>query len=120
MKLKLVLSKIKILKNLELFFVLLLVLITIAITQIYNASREISKKEYINLVNNIYFQKTINSIFENLESRFSNINHKVSKNQSLSSIFKSYKIPNTEINLYLQTCNYVLYFDTIFKRNFYS
>ena len=105
MKLKLALSKIKILKNLELFFVLLLVLISIAITQIYNTSREISKKEYINLVNNLYFQKTINSIFENLESRFLNINHKVSKNQSLSSIFKSYKIPNTEINLILKSFN---------------
>ena len=88
MKLKFILSKIKIQKNLELFFVLLLILITIAITQIYNASREISKKEYINLINNLYFQKTVNSIFENFESRFLNINHKVTKNQTLTNIFK--------------------------------
>ena len=99
MKIKVILSKIKVQKNLELFFVLLLILISIAITQIYNATREVSKKEYINLVNNLYFQKTVNSIFENLESRFLNIDHKVARNQSLSSIFKSYKIPNTEINL---------------------
>ena len=105
MKLKLILPQIKIQKNLELFFVLLLILITIAITQIYNASREISKKEYINLINNLYFQKTINSIFENFESRFLNINHKVSKNQTLSSIFKIYKIPNKEINLILNNFN---------------
>ena len=51
MKIKLIFSQIKVQKNLELFFVLLLILITIAITQIYNASREISKKEYINLIN---------------------------------------------------------------------
>ena len=48
MKLKFILERIKIQKNLELFFVLLLILISIAITQIYNASREVSKKEYIN------------------------------------------------------------------------
>ena len=105
MKLKLIFSQIKIQKNLELFFVLLLILITIAITQIYNASREISKKEYINLINNLYFQKTVNSIFENFESRFLNINHKVTKNQTLTNIFKIYKIPNKEINLILKNFN---------------
>ena len=105
MKLKLIFSQIKIQKNLELFFVLLLILITIAITQIYNASREISKKEYINLINNLYFQKTVNSIFENFESRFLNINHKVTKNQTLTNIFKIYKIPNEEINLILKNFN---------------
>ena len=105
MKLKLIFSQIKIQKNLELFFVLLLILITIAITQIYNASREISKKEYINLINNLYFQKTVDSIFENFESRFLNINHKVTKNQTLTNIFKIYKIPNEEINLILKNFN---------------
>ena len=78
MKLKFILPLIKIQKNLELFFVLLLILISIAITQIYNASREVSKKEYINLINNLYFQKTVNNIFENFESRFLNIDHKLS------------------------------------------
>jgi len=105
MKLKAILLGIKIQKNLELFFLLLLILISIAITQIYNASKEISKKEYINLVNNLYFQKTINNFFENFESRFLNINHKVSKNQTLSSIFKSYEIPNEEINLVINSFN---------------
>ena len=103
MKLKLILSQIKIQKNLELFFVLLLILISIAITQIYNASREISKKEYINLINNLYFQKTVNNIFGNFESRFSNVSHKVAKNETLSSIFNKYKISSKEINLILNT-----------------
>ena len=105
MKVKYILSRIKIKKNLELFFVLLLILISIAITNIYNSSREVSKKEYINLINNLYFQKTVNNIFENFETRFLNINHKVTKNQTLSNIFKIYKIPNNEINLILKSFN---------------
>ena len=105
MKLKSILPHLKIQKNLELFFVLLLILITIAITQIYNASREVSKKEYINLINNLYFQKTLNNIFDNLESRFLSIDHKVTRNQTLSSILKIYKIPNKEINLILKNFN---------------
>ena len=105
MKVKFILPLIKIQKNLELFFVLLLILISIAITNIYNSSREVSKKEYINLINNLYFQKTVNNIFENFETRFLNINHKVTKNQTLSNIFKIYKIPNSEINLILKSFN---------------
>ena len=101
MKFNFSLSKIKIQKNLELFFVLLLILISIAITQIYNISRETSKREHINLINNIYFQKTVNNIFSNFEPKFLNISHKVAKNETLNSIFKAYKIPNKEINLIL-------------------
>ena len=101
MKFNFNLSKIKIQKNLELFFVLLLILISIAITQIYNISRETSKREHINLINNIYFQKTVNNIFSNFEPKFLNISHKVAKNETLNSIFKAYKIPNKEINLIL-------------------
>ena len=101
MKFNFSLSKIKIQKNLELFFVLLLILISIAITQIYNISREASKREHINLINNIYFQKTVNNIFSNFEPKFLNISHKVAKNETLNSIFKTYKIPNKEINLIL-------------------
>ncbi len=101
MKFNFSLSKIKIKKNLELFFVLLLILISIAITQIYNISRETSKREHINLINNIYFQKTVNNIFSNFEPKFLKISHKVAKNETLNSIFKTYKIPNKEINLIL-------------------
>ena len=101
MKFNFSLSKIKIQKNLELFFVLLLILISIAITQIYNISRETSKREHINLINNIYFQKTVNNIFSNFEPKFLKISHKVAKNETLNSIFKTYKIPNKEINLIL-------------------
>ncbi len=105
MKIKSILLRIKIQKNLELFFVLLLILISIAITSIYNSSREVSKKEYINLINNLYFQKTVNNIFGNFQSRFLSVNHKVTKNQTLSSILNIYKLPNKEINLILSNYN---------------
>jgi len=105
MKIKSILLRIKIQKNLELFFVLLLILISIAITSIYNSSREVSKKEYINLINNLYFQKTVNNIFGNFQSRFLSVNHKVTKNQTLSSILNIYKLPNKEINLILSNFN---------------
>ncbi len=101
MKINFKLSHIKIGKNLEFIFVLLLILVSIIITQIYNFSRDQAKKEYVNLINNLYFQKTVNNIFQNLQPKFQNIEHKVIRNESLSSILKKYKIKDKEINLVL-------------------
>ena len=102
MKFNLKLLQSKIGKNLEFFFVLLLILISVVITQIYNISRDISKKEYVGLINNLYFQKTVNNILDNLQPKYRNIEHKVAKNETLSSIFKNYDVAEKETNLILK------------------
>ena len=102
MKFNLKLLQSKIGKNLEFFFVLLLILISVIITQIYNISRDISKKEYVGLINNLYFQKTVNNILDNLQPKYRNIEHKVAKNETLSSIFKNYDVSEKETNLILK------------------
>jgi murein DD-endopeptidase MepM/ murein hydrolase activator NlpD len=102
MKFNLKLLQSKIGKNLEFFFVLLLILISVAITQIYNISRDISKKKYVGLINNLYFQKTVNNILDNLQPKYRNIEHKVAKNETLSSIFKNYDVAEKETNLILK------------------
>ena len=102
MKFNLKLLQSKIGKNLEFFFVLLLILISVAITQIYNISRDISKKKYVGVINNLYFQKTVNNILDNLQPKYRNIEHKVAKNETLSSIFKNYGVAEKETNLILK------------------
>jgi len=89
----------KIRSNYEVFFVILLVLISVVITQLYNESKNIYQKRYINLINNLYFQKTINHIIEEINPKFEYIEHKVSNNESLNSIFTKYNVKNSEVNL---------------------
>ena len=55
MKLNIRISNLKISKNLELFFVLILIVISIIITMIYNVSKTNSEKQYSQLLNNLYF-----------------------------------------------------------------
>ena len=59
MKLNLKPRNFSILKNFEFFFVLLLILISILITQIYNSSKKQAQNEYLKVLNNLYFQKTV-------------------------------------------------------------
>ena len=55
-------------------------------------------RNYKNLINNIYFQKSINQIFDNLVPRYKNIDHKISNGETFNKILNSYSIPNEEIN----------------------
>ena len=96
MKLDLKIFQLKIKKNFEFLFVILMIFISITITQIYNISKNLSQKEYVNLLNNLYFKKTINNIFNNLSPKYKNVEHKIVKNETLNNILKSYEINNKE------------------------
>ena len=85
-------------KNIEITFLFLLLLITISSTTIYNKKKALTDENYKNLINNIYFQKTINQIFDNLVPRYKNIDHKISGGETFDKILNNYLIPNEEIN----------------------
>ena len=102
MKLNLKSIQSKISKNFEFFFVLLLILISIIITQFYNSSKNIAHKEYIKIFNNIYFQKTVKNIFDNFSPKYLKIDHIVVPNESMSSILKKYDVSEKEANLIIK------------------
>ena len=85
-------------KNIEITFLFLLLLITISSTSIYNEKKVLIDENYKNLINNIYFQKSINQIFDNLVPRYKNINHKISSGETFDKILNNYSIPSEEIN----------------------
>ena len=85
-------------KNIEITFLFLLLLITISSTIIYNKKKILTDENYKNLINNIYFQKIINQIFDNLVPRYKNIDHKISSGETFDKILNNYSIPNEEIS----------------------
>ena len=85
-------------KNIEITFLFLLLLITISSTTVYNKKKVLIDENYKNLINNIYFQKSINQIFDNLVPRYKNIDHKISSGETFDKILNNYSIPNEEIN----------------------
>ena len=84
-------------KNLEVLFLFLLVLFSIIITTFYNNSKRQIDESYKDVINNIYFQKTINHIFSNLTPRYKSINHKISNGETFYKILNSYSIIDAEI-----------------------
>jgi|TARA_B110000027_G_scaffold63806_1_gene68422 murein DD-endopeptidase MepM/ murein hydrolase activator NlpD len=89
---------IKLIKNnIEITFLFLLLLVSIGITTVYNNQKVLVNENYKDVINNIYFQKSINQIFENLIPRYKTIDHKISRGETFNKILNNYSIPNEEI-----------------------
>ena len=85
-------------RNLEIVFLFFLMIITIISTTFYNNARTQINNNYKNVINNIYFQKSIEHIFNNLTPRYKNINHKISNGETFDKILNSYSITSDEIS----------------------
>ena len=83
--------------NAQVSFLFLLLFITIISTKFYNDKKKIVNLDYKNLINNIYFQKSLNHIFNNLSPKYKNINHKISNGETFDKILSGYLISTDEI-----------------------
>ncbi len=90
--------KSSLLNNLKIFGLILLIIFTIIITILSNHQKKISKSQGINIVDNIYFKKTLNEIVNNLEPRYKKYNHKIKSGETFDKILNNYSINKEEIN----------------------
>ena len=88
-------NKIKI--NNEIFALSFLIIVTIIFTSYYNFTKTKITNNYKDIVHNLYFKKSLNYFFDNLEPKFKKITHKVKDNETLSSILENYSINQNEI-----------------------
>ena len=84
-------------KNIELCLLFLLLIITIVSTTIYNNKKLLINQNYKDVINNIYFQKSVKQIFDNLTPRYKSIDHKISNGETFDKILKNYSISSKEI-----------------------
>ena len=97
MRFKLHKIQLKIKKNKELFLLITLILITVVSIQIYNVNKNKINKSYVSLINNIYFQKNLKHILDNLEPRYIIIEHKIVQGETFDKILNKHQIPESEI-----------------------
>ena len=84
-------------KNTEIFFLFLLLIFTIFSTTIYNNKKIETNKNYKEVINNIYFQKSLKQIFDSLKPKYKSIDHKISSGETFDKILNNYSIPSKEI-----------------------
>ena len=84
-------------KNIQITLLFLLLAITVASTEIYNNKKILINENYKDVINNIYFQKSVKQIFDNLTPRYKSIDHKISSGETFDKILNNYSISNEEI-----------------------
>jgi murein DD-endopeptidase MepM/ murein hydrolase activator NlpD len=83
-------------KNAYFSLLLLLIIITVIITQFYNSQKKITIRNYKDTINNIYFKKSLNHIFNNITPKYINISHKISKGETFDAILNNYSVSESE------------------------
>ena len=89
--------KIIIRKNIEISALALLIFITIIFTSYYNLNKKKIFYNYTDLLENIYFKKSINQILNSLEPRFKKIEHKIDVGETFDKILEQYLVEKSEI-----------------------
>ncbi|MDC0438551.1 peptidoglycan DD-metalloendopeptidase family protein [Candidatus Pelagibacter sp.] len=99
------LKKIKssLLNNLKIFGLILLIIFTIVVATLSNHQKKLSKNQHNDIIDNIYFKKTLNEIVNNLEPRYKKYKHKIKSGETFDKILDSYSINKDEINAIKQS-----------------
>jgi len=95
--------KSSLLNNLKIFGLILLIIFTIVVATLINHQKKLSKNEHINIIDNIYFKKTLSEIVNNLEPRYKKYNHKIKSGETFDKILDSYSINKDEISAIKQS-----------------
>ena len=97
---KIKLSKLKKLmnKNQELLLLIFTTLIVVLLMQAFNFIKEEQNKHLFGILNNIYFEKTLENVIKNLDPKYINIEHKISPGETFNNILIKYQVPLKEIN----------------------
>ena len=86
-------------KNLELIFLICTTLSVIILVQIFNYTKNNKKNHFFDVLNNIYFEKTLNIIINNLDPKYIDIEHKILYGENFNNILEKYDIPSNEISI---------------------
>ena len=84
-------------KNLEIFLLAILLIITIFITQLYNSNTKKIQRDYLEIIRNSYFKKSVNYFFSNLKPKFEDIEYKIKNGDTLVNILDSFSVDKKDI-----------------------
>ena len=85
--------------NRTIILLTLLMIVTIIAMNYHNYKKNLNETNLKNLINNIYFKKTLSNLFNQFEPKYQKIEHIISKGESLSNILEKYSISSNELEL---------------------
>ena len=84
-------------KNVEIFLLIILLIISIFITQLYNLNTKKIQKDYLDIIRNTYFKKSVNHFFSGLKPKFENIEYRVKTGDTLFNILSKLSVDKADV-----------------------
>ena len=84
-------------KNFGIILIFSITLASVLLMQTFNLIKEKRKNHFFDTLNNIYLEKTLQVIINNLNPRYIYIEHKISAGDTFDSILKKHNIPQNQI-----------------------
>ena len=85
--------------NRTIILLTLMMIVAIIAMNYHNYKKNLNETNLKDLINNIYFKKTLSNLFNQFEPKYQKIEHIISKGESLSNIFEKYSISADELEL---------------------
>ncbi len=89
--------KLKLKNNIEILTLFIIIILTSTYAAYFNHKKNINNETYNSFIENIYFQKTLNHIVDNLEPKYKKIKHRIKSGETFDKILESYSIEKKEI-----------------------
>jgi len=84
-------------KNYEIFALVSLIIFTAISTSYFTFKKKEAEENYIKIVDNIYFKKTLSQIINNLDPKYKKIKHKIKLGETFDKILDNYSVDKKEI-----------------------
>ena len=98
-------NKIKFKIQKEILALIILIILSTIFTLYHNYTKKRINNNYKQIIENIYFKKTINHFFDKFEPRFKKISHSVKIGETFDSILEDYFINQKEIEILKKNLN---------------
>ena len=85
-------------KNMAFVFLICTTLAVVIFVQMFNYIKDQNKKRFFDILNNIYFEKTLHSFVDKLNPKYIDIKHKILSGENFNGILRKYEISQSEIN----------------------
>ena len=87
----------KLKKNLEIAGLIILICVTAISTNYFNYKKKLENQINNDFINNVYFQKTLTHVINNLDPKYKKIKHKIKSGETFDRILEYYLIERSEI-----------------------
>ena len=92
-------------KNIEILLLIFLLIISVFITQLYNVNAKKVQKDYLEILRNSYFKKSISYMFSNLKPKYEDIEYKIKTGDTLVSILNNFSVNKYEVQKIVELLN---------------